>query len=161
MNPPRLLCSLSLAGFASLTLSACLLGGKSGSPSVPTPPANPQVVSPAPGTVQKTYSGLQYEVLKAGKGARPNSYSRVKVHYHGTLPDGTVFDSSVQRGEPTVFGLNQVIAGWREGIPLMQEGAKYRFIVPPQLAYGASGMPPKIGPNQTLIFEVELLQVLY
>ena len=114
-----------------------------------------------PGGIQKTYSGLQYEVLRAGTGARPSSFNRVKVHYHGTLPDGTVFDSSVQRGQPATFGLNQVIAGWREGIPLMQVGAKYRFTVPPHLAYGAAGSPPKIGPNQTLIFEVELLEVLY
>jgi FKBP-type peptidyl-prolyl cis-trans isomerase len=82
------------------------------------------------------------------------------VHYHGTLQNGTVFDSSVQRGQPTVLGLNQVIPGWREGIPLMKEGAKYRFIVPPHLAYGARGAPPKIGPNETLIFEVELIEVL-
>jgi FKBP-type peptidyl-prolyl cis-trans isomerase len=111
--------------------------------------------------MQKTYSGLQYQVIREGTGRRPSQYQRVKVHYHGTLPDGTVFDSSVQRGQPSSFGLNQVIAGWREGIPLMREGAKYRFIVPPNLAYGARGMPPKIGPNQTLIFDVELIQVLY
>lgn len=111
--------------------------------------------------MQKTYSGLQYQVIREGTGRRPSQYQRVKVHYHGTLPNGTVFDSSVQRGQPSSFGLNQVIAGWREGIPLMREGAKYRFIVPPNLAYGARGMPPKIGPNQTLIFDVELIQVLY
>lgn len=122
----------------------------------------PGALAPATvGTVQTTYSGLKYEVLRAGTGARPSSYNRVKVHYHGYLPDGTVFDSSVQRGQPATFGLNQVIAGWREGIPLMQEGAKYRFTVPPHLAYGQRGMPPKIGPNQTLMFDVELFQVLY
>lgn len=115
----------------------------------------------APSGIQTTYSGLKYEVLRPGTGARPSSFNRVKVHYHGYLPDGTVFDSSVQRGEPATFGLNQVIAGWREGIPLMQEGAKFRFTVPPQLAYGARGMPPKIGPNQTLMFDVDLLQVLF
>lgn len=115
----------------------------------------------SPSGMQTTYSGLKYEVLRPGTGQRPSSYNRVKVHYHGTLPNGTVFDSSVQRGTPATFGLNQVIAGWTEGIPLMQEGAKYRFIVPPHLAYGARGMPPKIGPNQTLIFEVELLEVVY
>ena len=132
-------------------------------------PANPAALggnatnanSPASAGVQTTYSGLKYEVLRPGTGARPSSFSQVKVHYHGYLPDGTVFDSSVQRGQPATFGLNQVIAGWREGIPLMQEGAKYRFTVPPQLAYGARGMPPKIGPNQTLMFDVELIQVLY
>ncbi|PAW65283.1 MAG: hypothetical protein B9S36_00320 [Verrucomicrobiia bacterium Tous-C2TDCM] len=122
----------------------------------------PGALAPATvGTVQTTYSGLKYEVLRVGTGARPSSYNRVKVHYHGYLPDGTVFDSSVQRGQPATFGLNQVIAGWREGIPLMQEGAKYRFTVPPHLAYGQRGMPPKIGPNQALIFDVELFQVLY
>lgn len=123
-------------------------------------PAAPGV-APAPSGVQTTYSGLKYEVLRSGTGARPASYNRVKVHYHGYLPDGTVFDSSVERGEPATFGLNQVIPGWREGIPLMQVGAKYRFTVPPHLAYGARGAPPKIGPNQTLMFDVELFEVLY
>lgn len=88
-------------------------------------------------------------------------YNHVKVHYHGTLANGQVFDSSVQRGRPAVFGLNQVIPGWTEGIPLMREGAKYRFTIPPHLAYGERGSPPKIGPNQTLTFDVELLEVLY
>ena len=141
------------------------LGGNPATPAAPGAPAGsvtPGALAPATaGTVQTTYSGLKYEVLRPGTGARPASYNRVKVHYHGYLPDGTVFDSSVQRGQPATFGLNQVIAGWREGIPLMQEGAKYRFTVPPHLAYGQRGMPPKIGPNQTLMFEVELLQVLY
>lgn len=141
-----------------------LFGGfqKSADSAVPTPVATaPAAPAPAPGAVQTTYSGLKYEVLRPGTGPRPASYNRVKVHYHGYLPDGTVFDSSVQRGEPAVFGLNQVIPGWREGIPLMQTGAKYRFTVPPHLAYGARGAPPKIGPNQTLMFDVELFEVLY
>jgi hypothetical protein len=141
------------------------LGGTPATPGAPAAPAGtvtPGALAPATvGTVQTTYSGLKYEVLRAGTGARPSSFNRVKVHYHGYLPDGTVFDSSVQRGQPATFGLNQVIAGWREGIPLMQEGAKYRFTVPPHLAYGQRGMPPKIGPNQTLMFDVELFQVLY
>jgi len=141
------------------------LGGTPATPAAPATPGGsvtPGALAPATvGTVQTTYSGLKYEVLRAGTGARPSSYNRVKVHYHGYLPDGTVFDSSVQRGQPATFGLNQVIAGWREGIPLMQEGAKYRFTVPPHLAYGQRGMPPKIGPNQTLMFDVELFQVLY
>lgn len=148
------------------------------SPTVkPAPPSlfggGQQPAAPAPGAplptapatalsgVQTTYSGLKYEVLRSGTGARPASYNRVKVHYHGYLPDGTVFDSSVERGDPATFGLNQVISGWREGIPLMQVGAKYRFTVPPHLAYGARGAPPKIGPNQTLMFDVELFEVLY
>ncbi|MEM9280682.1 MAG: FKBP-type peptidyl-prolyl cis-trans isomerase [Verrucomicrobiota bacterium] len=108
---------------------------------------------------QRTYSGLQYEMLRPGTGKRPLPYSQVTVHYHGYLPDGTVFDSSVQKGEPATFPLNRVIAGWQEGIPLMQEGAKYRFTIPPHLAYGESGSPPKIGPNATLIFDVELIKV--
>lgn len=124
------------------------------------PPAKPAAAAASSG-VKTTYSGLQYEVLKPGTGRRPTSYNKVKVHYHGYLPNGTVFDSSVQRGQPATFGLNQVIAGWREGIPLMKEGAKYRFTVPPHLAYGERGSPPKIGPNQTLKFDVELIQVVY
>ena len=114
-----------------------------------------------PSGVQTTYSGLKYEVLRPGTGAKPNSFSTVRVHYHGTLPNGSVFDSSRQRGTPAEFRLDQVIAGWSEGIPLMREGARYRFTVPPHLGYGARGMPPVIGPNQTLIFDVELLQVLH
>lgn len=111
--------------------------------------------------VQTTYSGLQYEVLRPGTGRRPTMYNSVKVHYHGYLPNGTVFDSSVQRGVPATFGLKQVIAGWQEGIALMREGAKYRFTIPSHLAYGERGSPPKIGPNQTLKFDVELFEVLY
>lgn len=140
------------------------LGGNAGTAAAPAAGGSvtPGALAPVTaGTVQTTYSGLKYEVLRPGTGARPSSYNRVKVHYHGYLPDGTVFDSSVQRGQPATFGLNQVIAGWREGIPLMQVGAKYRFTVPPHLAYGQRGMPPKIGPNQTLMFDVELFEVLY
>ncbi len=107
-----------------------------------------------------TYSGLRYQILREGNGPRPSSFHRVKVHYHGTLPDGTVFDSSIQRGQPSTFGLNQVIAGWREGLMLMKQGSKYRFIIPPELAYGSRGTG-NIGPNQTLIFEVELIEILF
>jgi len=107
-----------------------------------------------------TGSGLQYSVLRNSKGPRPNHGSRVRVHYHGTLLDGTVFDSSVQRGEPAEFALSQVIAGWTEGLTLMPVGAKYRFWIPSELAYGASGSPPVIGPNSVLVFEVELLNIL-
>ncbi|MBQ0033989.1 MAG: FKBP-type peptidyl-prolyl cis-trans isomerase [Bacteroidales bacterium] len=108
--------------------------------------------------VVTTESGLQYEVIKEGKGAKPVATDRVKVHYHGTLIDGTVFDSSVERGEPIVFGLNQVIAGWTEGVQLMSVGSKYRFFIPQELAYG-SRQAGQIPPYSTLIFEVELLGI--
>jgi FKBP-type peptidyl-prolyl cis-trans isomerase len=107
-----------------------------------------------------TASGLQYQVLKEGKGAKPTAASTVKVHYHGTLTDGTVFDSSVDRGEPTEFGVGQVIKGWTEGLQLMSAGSKYKFFIPQNLAYGAtprSGGPIK--PFSALVFEVELLEV--
>lgn len=105
-------------------------------------------------------SGLQYEVLKAGDGAKPTDTSKVKVHYHGTLIDGTVFDSSVDRGEPATFGVGQVIAGWTEGLQLMPQGSKWKLFIPAELAYGARGAGGKIGPYATLIFEVELLEIL-
>lgn len=110
--------------------------------------------------VVTTRSGLQYQVLVPGNGARPLPTDRVRVHYEGKLLDGTVFDSSLQRGEPTEFGLNQVIPGWTEGVGLMAAGAKYRFWIPGDLAYGRRGAPPHIGPNQTLVFDVQLLDVL-
>lgn len=106
-----------------------------------------------------TESGLQYEVISEGKGAKPAATDRVKVHYTGTLLDGTVFDSSVERGEPIVFGLNQVIAGWTEGVQLMNVGSKYRFFIPYNLAYGERGAGQSIPPYATLIFEVELLGI--
>ena len=105
-------------------------------------------------------SGLQYQVLKEGNGKKPSAKDSVKCHYEGFLIDGTVFDSSVQRGEPAVFGLQQVIAGWTEGLQLMQEGAKYRFFVPYRLAYGEGGAGSSIPPFAALIFDVELLQVM-
>jgi len=105
-----------------------------------------------------TESGLQYEVITMGKGAKPSATDKVKVHYHGTLIDGTVFDSSVERGEPITFGLNQVIAGWTEGVQLMPVGSKFRFYIPQELGYGAreAGSIPAYS---TLIFEVELLGI--
>ena len=105
-------------------------------------------------------SGLQYQVLKEGNGKKPTAKDQVKCHYEGFLIDGTVFDSSVQRGEPAVFGLQQVIAGWTEGLQLMQEGAKYRFFIPYRLAYGEGGAGASIPPFATLIFDVELIQVM-
>ena len=105
-------------------------------------------------------SGLQYKVLKEGNGQKPKATDKVKCHYEGFLIDGTVFDSSVQRGEPAVFPLNQVIAGWTEGLQLMQEGAKYRFFIPYQLGYGERGAGASIPPFATLVFDVELIEVM-
>ena len=105
-------------------------------------------------------SGLQYQVLKEGNGKKPSAKDSVKCHYEGFLIDGTVFDSSVQRGEPAVFGLQQVIAGWTEGLQLMQEGAKYRFFIPYRLAYGEGGAGSSIPPFAALIFDVELIEVM-
>ena len=105
-------------------------------------------------------SGLQYQVLKEGNGKKPTAKDSVKCHYEGFLIDGTVFDSSVQRGEPAVFGLQQVIAGWTEGLQLMSEGAKYRFFIPYRLAYGEGGAGQLIPPYAALIFDVELIEVV-
>ncbi|WP_456377946.1 FKBP-type peptidyl-prolyl cis-trans isomerase [Lutibacter sp.] len=111
--------------------------------------------------VQVTESGLQYIVLKEGSGEKPTATSKVKVHYHGTLIDGTVFDSSVDRGKPTEFGVNRVIKGWTEGLQLMNVGSKYKFFIPQELAYGAFPRKGgKIKPFATLIFEVELLDIV-
>jgi len=111
-----------------------------------------------PGVV-KTASGLQYEVIKMGTGDKPKAEDNVTVHYHGTLIDGTVFDSSVDRGEPASFGLNQVIPGWTEGVQLMNPGSKYKFYIPYNLAYGEQGAGGIIKPYSTLIFEVELITI--
>lgn len=109
--------------------------------------------------VKETASGLQYIVEKEGTGAQPTATDEVTVHYTGKLLNGTVFDSSVNRGEPATFPLNRVIPGWTEGVQLMKEGAKYTFFIPSDLAYGAQGVPNAIPPHSTLIFEVELLKV--
>lgn len=108
--------------------------------------------------IKTTASGLQYQVIKEGTGKSPVASDKVKVHYHGTLTDGKVFDSSVQRGEPITFPLNGVIPGWTEGLQLMKEGGKVRFFIPPGLAYGAQGSGA-IGPNEVLIFDVDLIEV--
>lgn len=105
-------------------------------------------------------SGLQYTVIKEGTGANPVATDRVKCHYEGTLPNGTVFDSSYKRGEPAVFPLNGVIAGWTEGVQLMKEGAKYRFFIPYHLAYGERGAGQSIPPYAALVFDVELLEIV-
>ena len=112
--------------------------------------------------VQVTASGLQYVVLKEGTGAQPTAESNVEVHYHGTTPDGTVFDSSVDRGKTISFGLNQVIKGWTEGVQLMKVGAKYRFFIPQELAYGSQPQRDPnspIKPYMPLVFEVELFKI--
>jgi FKBP-type peptidyl-prolyl cis-trans isomerase FklB len=104
-------------------------------------------------------SGLQYEIITEGSGAKPLASNKVTCHYHGMLIDGTVFDSSVRRGQPATFPLNAVIKGWTEGVQLMPMGSKWRFFIPPQLGYGERGAGAQIGPNSTLIFEVELLGI--
>lgn len=110
--------------------------------------------------VKETASGLQYIVEKEGEGITPTATDEVTVHYTGRLLDGTVFDSSVNRGEPASFPLNRVIPGWTEGVQLMKEGAKYRFFIPSDLAYGPQGIPNAIPPHSTLIFDVELIKVI-
>ncbi|MGE4587337.1 MAG: FKBP-type peptidyl-prolyl cis-trans isomerase [Mangrovibacterium sp.] len=110
--------------------------------------------------VNTTESGLQYEILKEGSGPKPKAEQRVKCHYHGTLIDGTVFDSSVERGEPATFALNQVIPGWTEALQLMPVGSKWKLYLPSELAYGERGAGRDIGPNSALIFEVELLEII-
>lgn len=105
-------------------------------------------------------SGLQYEILKKGDGPKPALIDQVKCHYHGTLIDGTVFDSSVKRGQPATFGVNQVIPGWVEALQLMPVGSKWKLFIPSDLAYGKAGAGQSIEPNSTLIFEVEILDIV-
>ena len=109
--------------------------------------------------IQTTESGLQYKVIEEGTGDSPSATDKVEVNYEGKLLDGTVFDSSYDRGEPATFGVNQVIKGWTEGLQLMKEGAKYEFYIPSDLAYGQRGSGAKIGPGATLMFTVELIDV--
>jgi FKBP-type peptidyl-prolyl cis-trans isomerase FklB len=109
--------------------------------------------------VQELEGGLQYEILTEGHGPKPSATSEVKCHYHGTLIDGTVFDSSVVRGQPASFPLNMVIKGWTQAVQLMPLGSKWRLFIPPHLAYGDRQVSAQIGPNSTLIFDVELLEI--
>jgi len=111
-------------------------------------------------TITELASGLQYEILVQGDGEKPSAQNEVTCHYHGTLIDGTVFDSSVQRGRPASFPLNMVIKGWTEGLQLMPTGSKFRFYIPPHLAYGDRQVSAQIGPNSTLIFDVELISFI-
>ena len=109
--------------------------------------------------VKKTDSGLLYQVLTEGKGAKPKPTDTVKVHYRGTLPDGTEFDSSYKRGEPATFQVDQIIPGWQQALVMMPKGSKWKVVLPPELAYGTQGAGRAIGPNQTLVFEIELLDI--
>ena len=151
----------------TLAAAACLAGcSKEEQGAAPkndnsAPPATTVVATNAqPKEMVTTASGLKYQVLKRGTGTvSPKATDIVKVHYHGTLLDGTVFDSSVERGEPAVFPLNRVIHGWTEGLQLMKVGDKFRFEIPPDLAYGSGSPSAKIPPNSTLVFEVELLGI--
>ena len=175
--------TLSALGIAAATLSGCTQEtpqepqGTAAEPAAPAPatpvaaepPAGPELTPLERGVaflaengqrteVTTTSSGLQYEVLASGTGEQPGPADHVTTHYHGTLIDGSVFDSSVQRGEPIEFRVNGVIQGWQEALQLMHVGDKWKLYVPSELAYGSSGMGG-IGPDETLIFEVELLGV--
>lgn len=150
--------SLTLS-FASALL---LLTGCQTAPVEPTPPPSPpQVSAPQSGTVT-TASGLKYKVLASGpaNGHTPTRSDTVMVHYHGTLVDGTVFDSSYERNEPATFGVSQVIPGWTEALQLMKPGDKWLLHIPAPLAYGNRAVGSKIPPNSDLIFQVELLQII-
>jgi len=147
----------------TMAASLCLFGCKQGEQANGSPDSNPAAATTtsAPSSEMKTTaSGLKYQVLKQGTGtASPKATDTVKVHYHGTLLNGTVFDSSVQRGEPISFPLNRVIPGWTEGLQLMKVGDKFKFEIPANLAYGENSPTPAIPPNSTLLFEVELLGI--
>lgn len=156
------LATATLALALTSTLTACAQGGKPEEPAAkaaaPTATA-PAVAAKETGKVTTTASGLQYEVLTEGTGAKPGATDSVTVHYKGTLTDGTVFDSSYDRGQPATFPLNRVIPGWTEGLQLMPVGSKYKLTIPPNLGYGAAGAGGKIPPNSTLVFEVELIKI--
>ena len=119
----------------------------------------PAFVRPADSELERTPSGLRYQVVKQGQGRKPGPAETVAVHYAGWLESGKLFDSSYARGKPASFPLNRVIAGWSEGLQLMPEGSTFRFVIPPELGYGRRGAPPTIGPDATLVFLVELVGV--
>ncbi len=149
--------------FSTVAVSLCLLGCNKTTPT--SDEAKTDANTPAPAgnqtnEMKTTASGLKYQVMKQGTGTvSPKATDTVKVHYHGTLLNGTVFDSSVERGESISFPLNRVIPGWTEGVQLMKVGDKFKFEIPPNLAYGESSPSPKIPPNSILVFEVELLAI--
>ena len=149
----------------TLAATLCLLGCNQATDSpADKPAAKPATDKPGDSVpksdMKTTPSGLKYQVLKQGTGTvSPKATDTVNVHYHGTLLDGTVFDSSVERGQPISFPLNRVIPGWTEGLQLMKVGDKFKFEIPPNLAYGPNSPSPKIPPNSTLVFEVELLGI--
>ncbi len=145
-----------------LAAVVCLLGCNKVTPNGDNPGGTnaPAAASSPKSEMKTTATGLKYQVLKQGIGTvSPKASDTVNVHYHGTLLDGTVFDSSVERGQPISFPLNAVIRGWTEGLQLMKVGDKFKFEIPPDLAYGPASPSPKIPPNSTLVFEVELLSI--
>jgi FKBP-type peptidyl-prolyl cis-trans isomerase len=166
MKSRNLFATATAAIALTSTLTACAEGTKPEAAKDPgTPPAAatekaaPAAAEKETGKVTTTASGLKYEILKDADGPKPKATDNVTVHYKGTLTDGTVFDSSYDRGQPATFPLNRVIKGWTEGVQLMSPGSKYKFTIPPELGYGAAGAGGKIPPNSVLVFEVELIKI--
>lgn len=153
----------AIRGLVSVLAAAVFVTAVS-APFAPGASANPQTAylekNKRREGVHVTRSGLQYRVIREGRGRKPKATDLVEVHYRGRLVDGTVFDSSYRRGKPARFPLNGVIPGWTEGVQLMQEGAKFEFVIPARLAYGREGAGDVVPSNATLIFEVELLRIL-
>lgn len=155
--------ALSSAALLLITVTACQTSSNSGSASTTAPASlSSRTLPPDPSGWVTTSSGLRYRPITSGPatGQPPTLYDTVTVHYHGTLTDGTVFDSSVARGEPATFGVGQLIQGWTEALKLMRPGDKWELYIPSHLAYGARGAGSQIPPNSDLIFQVELLQIL-